>query len=65
MPEVIKALRSKSDTSGYHAELCILDDVVLTPQEVRAQAQRERRSKEKERQLDRRTKRQAKRSQCY
>lgn len=41
------------------------DEVVLTPQEVRAQTQRERREKEKARQLDRRTKRQSKRSQCF
>ena len=40
-------------------------DVVLTPQEVRAQTQRERREKERARQLDRRTKRQSKRSQAY
>lgn len=41
------------------------DAVVQTPQEVRAQTQRERREKEKARQLDRRTKRQSKRSQAY
>lgn len=41
------------------------EDVVLTPQEVRAQTQRERREAKKARQLDRRTKRQSKRSQAY
>lgn len=43
----------------------VVEEVVLTPQEVRAQTQRERREKEKARQLDRRTKRQSKRSQAY
>lgn len=38
---------------------------VLTPQELRAEIARERREAVKERQLDRRTKRQNKRSQCY
>lgn len=40
-------------------------EAVLTPQEVRAQTQRERREATKARQLDRRTKRQSKRSQAY
>lgn len=40
-------------------------EVVQTPQEIRAEVARERREKAKERQLDRRTKRQNKRSQCF
>ena len=38
---------------------------VLTPQEIRAEIARERRDAVKARDLDRRTKRQNKRSQCY
>lgn len=38
---------------------------VLTPQEIRAEISRERREAVKARDLDRRTKRQNKRSQCY
>ena len=38
---------------------------VLTPQEIRAEVARERREAVKARDLDRRTKRQNKRSQCY
>lgn len=38
---------------------------VLTPQEIRAEIARERREAVKARDLDRRTKRQNKRSQCY
>ena len=38
---------------------------VLTPQEIRAEIARERREAVKARNLDRRTKRQNKRSQCY
>lgn len=56
---------SVSKIKGLTATHIITDDVVLTPQEVRAQTQRERREKEKARQLDRRTKRQSKRSQAY
>lgn len=37
----------------------------LTPQEVRAEVARERRAAKKERQLDRKVKRQNKRSQSY
>ena len=38
---------------------------VLTPQEIRAEIARERREAVKARDLDRRTKRQNKRSQCF
>ena len=38
---------------------------VLTPQEIRAEIAKERREAVKARDLDRRTKRQIKRSQCY
>lgn len=38
---------------------------VLTPQEIRAEIAKERREAVKARDLDRRTKRQNKRSQCY
>lgn len=41
------------------------DEVVQTPQEVRAEVARERREAKKERQLDRKVKRQNKRSQCF
>lgn len=41
------------------------DEVVQTPQEVRAEVARERREAKKERQLDRKVKRQNKRSQAY
>ena len=41
------------------------DTAVLTPQEIRAEIARERREAVKARDLDRRTKRQNKRSQCY
>jgi hypothetical protein len=40
-------------------------EVVQTPQEIRAEVARERREAKKERQLDRKVKRQNKRSQAY
>ena len=43
----------------------VVDVPVLTAQEIRAEIDRERREAVKARDLDRRTKRQNKRSQCY
>lgn len=40
-------------------------EVVQTPQEIRAEVARERIAAKKERQLDRKVKRQNKRSQCF
>lgn len=40
-------------------------EVVQTPQEIRAEVARERRAAKKERQLERKVKRQNKRSQAY
>ena len=65
--EINKCLTGR--ISGAQPKLIIVDDLgggtVLTPQEVRAEIARERREATKERQLDRKTKRQNKRSQCY
>ena len=56
---------SLSKIKGLTATYVITDDVVLTPQEIRAEVARERREATKARQLDRCTKRKHKRSQAY
>lgn len=49
----------------HELQRAFTDEVVQTPQEVRAEVARERREKAKARQLDRKVKRQTKRSQAY
>lgn len=53
---------------GARSHQAVIDntvEVVQTPQEVKAEVARERRVAKKERQLDRKVKRQNKRSQAY
>lgn len=57
---------SKAVVRGLSAQSIFIDDeVVLTPQEERAELARTRREVQKQRDLDRRNKRRTKRSQCY